>query len=164
MCNKVPAVLLVGTASLAVLGAASHSRSASIQGVWRTAEVTTTGPNAMTAREPVSLGIITAKHYSRVEIHGDPDRPVIADVAVATADQLRATWGPFFAEAGTYELSGGNELTMRPLIARNPAAMSSGWFVTYAYELSGDTLSLVERRNQRGPIANPTRVKLVRVE
>jgi hypothetical protein len=77
---------------------------------------------------------------------------------------LRATWGPFFAEAGTYERSGANVLTMRPLVAKNPAAMSSGWFVAYTYRVQGDTLWLTEQRNQRGPITSPHTVKLARVE
>ncbi len=157
-------VAVFTSASLAGLIAAVHSHVASIRGVWRTAEVRLTGPNAATFTQTPSLGIITAKYYSRVEIHGDPRRPGLPDAAKATADELRAAWGPFFAEAGTYELSGENVLTMHPLITKNPAAMNSGWFVTYTYRLDGDTLWLTEQRNQRGPIASPTTIKLTRVE
>jgi hypothetical protein len=60
----------------------------------------------MRASGPPSLGILTAKYYSRVEIHGQEPRPSLPDAAAATAERLRATWGPFFAEAGTHELSG----------------------------------------------------------
>ena len=157
-------VAVFTSASLGGLIAAVHSQASSIRGVWRTAEVKLTGPNAATFTQTPSLGIITAKYYSRVEIHGDPRRPDLPDAAKATADELRATWGPFFAEAGTYEVSGGNVLTMHPLITKNPAAMNSGWFVTYTYRLDGDTLWLTEQRNQRGPIASPTTIKLTRVE
>ena len=157
-------VAVFTSASLAGLIAASHSHAASIQGVWRTDEVRVTGPNPATFTQPPSLGIITAKYYSRVEIHGDPRRPSLPDAAKATADELRAAWGPFFAEAGTYETSGGNVLTMHPLITKNPAAMGSGWFLTYAYRVAGDTLWLTEQRNQRGPIASPMTIKLTRVE
>ena len=157
-------VTVFTSASLAGLIAAAHSHAAPIQGVWRTAEVRVTGPNAATFTQPPSLGIITAKYYSRVEIHGDPRRPSVSDAAKATADELRAAWGPFFAEAGTYELSGANVLTMHPLITKNPAAMGSGWFLTYTYRVVGDTLWLTEQRNQRGPITTPTTVKLTRVE
>jgi hypothetical protein len=150
-------------ASLAGMIATVHP-SESVRGVWRTAEVRVTGPNAATFTQTPNIGIITAKYYSRVEIHGDPRRPTLTDAAKATADELRATWGPFFAEAGMYELSGGNVLTMHPLIAKNPAAMSSDWFVTYTYRVDGDTLWLTEQRNQRGPIANPTTIKLTRME
>src|SRR4051794_13043112 len=34
------------------------------------------------------------------------DRPDIADTSKATADELRATWGPLLANAGTYEVAG----------------------------------------------------------
>lgn len=163
--HRLLAIWVFTSASLAGLMAAVRSHgAASIQGVWRTAEVRVTGPHAATYTQPPSLGIITAKYYSRVEIHGDPRRPSLSDAATATADELRAAWGPFFAEAGTYELSGGNVLTMHPMIAKNPAAMDSGWFVAYTYTVDGDTLWLTEQRNQRGSIANPTTIKLTRVE
>jgi hypothetical protein len=169
MCRKLPVLVLAATSlaaagAVGTLGAAGRPRPASIEGVWRTVEVTSTGPGAMRASGPPSLGIFTAKHYSRVEIHGEEPRPSLPDVARATAEQLRATWGPFFAEAGTYELSGGDVLTMRPLVAKNPAAMSSGWFVVYTYRLESDTLRLTEQRNQRGPIASLHTITLARVE
>jgi hypothetical protein len=157
-------VAVFSSASLAGLIATVRPHSDSVRGVWRTAEVRLTGPNAATFTQPPSIGIITAKYYSRVEIHGDPRRPALADASKATADELRATWGPFFAEAGTYELAAGNALTMHPVITKNPAAMSSAWYVTYTYRVNGDTLWLTEQRNQRGPIANPMTIKLTRVE
>ena len=39
-----------------------------------------------------------------------------------------------------------------------------GVFLTYAYKLDGDTLSLTQQRNQHGPFATPFMLKLVRVE
>ena len=44
----------------------------------------------------------------------------------ASADQLRAVWGPFVGEAGTFELSGNNMITMQATVAKNPAAMTKG--------------------------------------
>lgn len=166
MNKKLPALLLtaVTLTSLTVLGAATRPRATSIQGVWRTVEVRLPGPVARTIHSPSSLGIITAKYYSRVEVHGQQPRPALPDTMSPTAEQLRATWGPFFAEAGTYELSRPNVLTMRPLIAKNPAVMNSGFFATYTYRVAGDTLWLTEQRNSRGPIAKPATVELVRVE
>jgi hypothetical protein len=166
MCKKLPVFLIAAASltSLAAIGAAGRPHGASIQGVWRTAEVTLTGPAARTIRQPTSLGIITAKHYSRVEIHGPEPRPPLPAAADATAEQLRATWGPFFAEAGMYELSDGDVLTMRPLVAKNPAVMNSGFFTIYTYRVEGDTLWLTQRSDQRGPIANPATIRLARVE
>ena len=147
-------------------GMAGQSTRQSIQGVWRVVEATITGPSARTIAftERPNLTIITARHYSRVEVQADGPRPILADVAKASADELRAVWGPFVGEAGTYEVSSANVITMRPIASKNPAVMGSGIFITYAYKLEGDTLSLTQQRNQNGPFANPFTLKLVRVE
>src|SRR6185295_11620566 len=137
----------------------------SVQGVWRVVEAVVTGPGARTIAfaERPNLTIITAKHYSRVEVQADGPRPILADVSKATADELRAAWGPFVSEAGTYELTPGL-ITMRPIASKNPAVMGPGVFITYAYKLDGDTLSLTQQRNQNGAFPNPFALKLVRVE
>lgn len=163
MHKQLPLAAALSAASLVGVNGMTRQHTASVQGVWRTAEVRLTGPNATTIPQPPSLAIITTKYYTRVEIHGPPHRPGLADPAKATADELRATWGPFFAEAGTYEISG-VRLTMHPSIAKNPAAADSGWFATYEYRLAGDTLWLTEQRNQRGAITSPMTIKLTRVE
>ena len=146
-------------------GVAAQSAQGSIQGVWQVVEATITGPGARTIAfaERPNLTIITARHYSRVEVQADGPRPILADVAKASADELRAVWGPFVGEAGTYEVTG-NLITMRPIASKNPAVMGPGVFITYSYNLDGDTLSLTQQRNQNGPFANPFTLKLVRVE
>jgi hypothetical protein len=160
--------LLLAALGLALLtrpGAAVQPKSDSLQGVWRVVEATTTGRGARTisfAGRP-NLTLITARHYSRVEVQADAPRPVLADVAKASADELRAAWGPFVSEAGTYETAAGS-VTMRPIAAKNPAVMGPGVFITYAYKLEGDTLSLTQQRNQNGPFPNPFSLKLARVE
>jgi hypothetical protein len=137
-----------------------------MQGVWQVVEVTITGPDARTIAfaERPNLTIITARHYSRVEVQADRPRPIPADVTKASADELRAVWGPFVAEAGTYELTTGNLVTMRPIASKNPAVMGVGVFITYVYKLDGDTMWLTQQRNQSGPFANPVTFKAVRVE
>ena len=156
----------VNVALLAGQGIAAQSPQGSIQGVWRIVEATTTGPGARTIAfgERPNLTIITKGHYSRVEVQADGPRPVVADVAKATADELRAAWGPFVSEAGTYELAPGGAITMRPIASKNPAIMGPGIFITYAYKLERDTLTLTQQRNQNGPFAAPFTLKLVRVE
>ena len=47
-------------------------------------------------------------------------RPVLADAAKADADELRATWGPFVAEAGTYELNRAISSRCDPSSRRTP--------------------------------------------
>jgi hypothetical protein len=147
-------------------GIAAQSAQGSIQGVWRVVEAVITGPGARTIAfaERPNLTIFTARHYSRSEVQADGPRPVLADVARATADELRAIWGPFVGEAGTYEVAPGSLITMRPIASKNPAVMGPGVFITYSYRLDGDTLSLTQQRNQNGPFANPFTLKLVRVE
>src|SRR4029079_17566463 len=101
------------------------------QGVWQIVEATVTGPGARTiafAGRP-NLTIITAKHYSRVEIQADGPRPALADAAKATADELRAVWGPVVTEAGTYDVTQDGLITMRPIASKNPAVMGPGVFI-----------------------------------
>jgi hypothetical protein len=145
-------------------GVANPPNAGSIQGSWRTVEVTLPGPNGrvFTNIQP-NLTIVTAKHYSRVEVHAESPRPTVEDAAHATADELRAVWGPLFAEAGTYQLNG-NVITMRPIVAKNPAAMTQGAFGAYAYKVVGDTLWITPQRTDKGPVTDPVKVKAVRVE
>ena len=156
----------LGAALLTGQGITAQSTPPSIQGVWKVVEAAISGPAARTIAftERPNLTIITTKHYSRVEVQADGPRPILADVAKATADELRAVWGPFVSEAGTYELAPGGLITMRPIAAKNPAVMGPGVFITYSYKLEGSTLSLTQQRNQNGPFANPFTLKLVRVE
>lgn len=167
MCtHKLPVlpVLALAAVSLVGIGAATRSRPASIEGVWRTVEVRLGGPAARTVSptEP-SMAIMTAKHYSRVESHAERPRPTVLNPAMATADELRASWGPFYAEAGTYQVSNGNVVTMHSVVSKNPAAMAAGSITTYTYRAEGDTLWLTQQRDLRGPVANPATIKLVRV-
>jgi hypothetical protein len=159
--------VLASVALLAGTNVAGQSKRDSLEGVWQTVEVTVTGPGARTITIPEprpNLAIVTAKYYSRMEIHADAARPMLADATKATADELRAVWGPFVGEAGTYEMTGDRRVTMRPIVAKNPAAMSRGAFVTYTYKLEGDTLWVTFEKNQDGPISNPATIKLVRIE
>jgi hypothetical protein len=139
----------------------------SIQGVWRVAEVNIAGAKPQTivfGESRPNLTIITPRHYSRVEVQSDGPRPIPADIAKATADELRAVWGPFVAEAGTYELTAADVVTMKPIASKSPAAMAPGAFIVYGFKQAGDTIWLTQQKNQNGPFANPVTFKLVRVE
>ena len=165
MTKLIFSVVTVGLLTSQVIG--GQSKRVSIQGVWQAVEVTFTGPGARKIAIPEprpNLTIITARHYSRVEDQSERPRPIPADVARASADELRAVWGPFVGEAGTYEVTNGSLITMRPLAAKNPAAMVPGAFITYSYRLDGDTIRVTQQRNQNGLFANPVTVKAVRIE
>jgi hypothetical protein len=144
----------------------AQSKSRSIQGAWKITQVTTTGTDARTISNPQpSLYVFTAKHYAILSVNTDQPRPDLGRgaVATATADQLRAVYNPFTANAGTYEVSA-DSLTARPIVAKNPGAMSSGAFTTYTFKLDGTTLTLVQKANNNGPATNPTTFTLTRVE
>ena len=164
--NKSLLLVLLSVGFLTSANAEAQTKTGSIRGVWQVVEVTMTGPNPSTIAIPEprpNLAIITAKYYSRVQVEAEGPRPVLANVAQASADELRATWGPFVGEAGTYEIKG-NLITMRPIAAKNPAAMMHGAFTTWSFTLTGDTLLVTAQSNQNGPVANPVTVKAVRVE
>ena len=164
--NKRLLLVLLSVGFLTSASVEAQTRTGSIQGVWQVVEVRMSGPSPSTITIPEprpNLTIITARHYSRVQVEADGPRPLLANVAKASADELRATWGPFVGEAGTYEITG-NLITMRPIAAKNPAAMMHGAFTTWSFKLTGDTLLVTAEGNQNGPVANPVTVKAVRVE
>lgn len=158
-------LLIVSLGALLTFGGAAQSTRGSIAGVWQTVEITLTGPaRTIAIPEPrPNLMIMTARHYSRVEDQAGKPRPILQDPAKATADELRAVWGPFVGEAGTYEVSG-DVITMRPIAAKNPAVMGPGVFIAYTFKLEGNTIWLTQQRNQAGAFPNPFTIKAVRVE
>ena len=153
------ATLLVATGSRVK---ASESREA-FEGVWKTVEVVVPGPTPQTFRAAATLAIFHGKHYSRVEVHTEGARPRLKDPATASADELRAAWGPFVAEAGTFEVAG-NNVTMQATVAKNPAAMMNGATSVYTYQRNGDSLTLTQTRTPSGATAAPVTIKLARVE
>ena len=58
-------------------------------------------------------------------MHAEQPLTPLADPSSASADQLRAAWGPFVGEAGTFEVNG-NEITMQAAVSKNPSAMTRG--------------------------------------
>jgi hypothetical protein len=161
-------VILCGALIVAVVAGRSAAPSAAepnaaVQGVWRTLEVAVPGAGR-TFKPEATLAIFHGRHYSRVEVHAEQPRPLLGNPAEASADQLRAVWGPFVAEAGTFEVSGSDVITLRTAIAKNPSAMRDGASSVYKYRREGDTLTLTEVRTPAGPSAQPITVTLTRVE
>jgi hypothetical protein len=146
------------------ISASAQSKSP-LQGVWKTSEVTTTGPNASTNKAPQpGFVIFTGKYYSIVSVNADKPRPNLPqDINTATAAQLREIWGPFTGQSGTYEIKG-SEVTFRVLAAKNPGVMATGNFATDTFKIEGGTLTLVSKANQNGPANNQVTIKLTRVE
>jgi hypothetical protein len=92
------------------------------------------------------------------------NRPDIADLSKATADELRAIWGPLLANAGTYEVAG-DLITIHPLVAKFPVVMKPGANEVYRFRIEGKTLTLRQVRNARGvAVESAPTLKFVRVE
>jgi hypothetical protein len=96
--------LVFGVALIPVMSALGQARRGPFEGVWQAVQVTLGGPQAPTVKPGPNLTIFAGKHYSRIEVHSDKPRPVLANPASATAEELREAWGPFVAEGGIYEL------------------------------------------------------------
>jgi hypothetical protein len=137
---------------VAVLGTAFAADSPLV-GVWQL----DSGPSAQTG-----LYLFTPTHYSMVL--AATDRPEVADTNMATADELRAIWGPLLANAGTYDISG-DLLTIRPTVAKIPVVMKAGANEVYRFHIEGKILTLQQVRNVRGiTVAQAATLKFIRVE
>ncbi|HXT71751.1 MAG TPA: lipocalin-like domain-containing protein [Vicinamibacterales bacterium] len=161
------AMLLGAVVSCAMLSpVAGQSKPAALQGAWRVTEITLTGPNARTIKNPQpGMIVFTARHYANLTSARDEPRLALppSKIDTATADELRAAWNLFTANAGTYEVVG-DTLTWKVIVAKNQYAMNNHASQTYSMKLQGDTVTFVQKANESGPIANPTTFKLTRME
>lgn len=105
--------------------------------------------------------IFSTKHYSMMA--ASAARPEISDLSKATADEVRALYGPMIGNAGAYEISG-NQVTIRPVVAKIPVVMKPGAYEVYEFKIEGNTLTLTQRRNVRGPVEQGTVWTATRVE
>jgi hypothetical protein len=166
--------LFVVVAALAFGGLSLVAQSKpSIQGVWRVVEVTITSPTPTPGGLPKgthsnvqpSLLIFAGKHYSTLSDTAAKPRPASGFKVTdkPTAEEMATQWGPFTANAGTYELSG-NTLTRRIIVAKNPALQGGKSMTRSTVRLEGNNLWLTTTENSAGKIANPTTIKYVRAE
>jgi len=135
----------------------------------------TTGSKTMTAAENALQGawqvnassgmagifIFSGKHYSMMA--ASTERPDITDLSKATADEVRALYGPMIGNAGVYEIAG-NQVTIRPVVAKIPVVMKPGAYEVYEFRIESNTLTLTQRRNVRGPVERGNVWTLMRVE
>ena len=158
-------------ATMVVLGQSKPS----IQGVWRVVEVTITSPTptlgagrakgTYTDLQP-SLLIFTGKHYSSLTDTAVKPRPTtpFKDAGKPTAEEMQAQWGPFAANAGTYELSG-TTLMRYATVAKNPAVQANKKAALRGtIKLDGNNLWITTTENVTGKVQYPTTIKYVRVE
>lgn len=139
-------------ASLIVLLIASggdlRTRAASgppLKGAWRAVE-TGAGQNQT---KVVGLAIFMDTHYSIMYFDARAERPDVANVGQASADDMRALWNGWVANTGTYEVNG-DLVTIHPTGAKNPVVMKAGANEIYRFQIDGGTLSWTQQRNARG--------------
>jgi Lipocalin-like domain len=154
--------LVLSATSLVTVTAHAQSKAPVLAGAWRLTELKRTGPKAETLKNPPGLLIFTGKHWSRMYVDSDEPRTQIPDLEKATAAEFVASWGPFVAASGTYEVSG-NTLTCRALIAKNPNVMASGNVAVYTFKIEGNTLTMTDAPNA-GTVASPRTFTYVRLE
>ena len=157
-------LLALFATSLPAITARAQSKAPVLAGAWRLTELKRTGPKAETLKNPSGLLIFTGKHWSRMYVDSDQPRTEIRELDKATAAEIIATWGPFVAASGTYEVSG-NTLTCRTLIAKNPDVMASGnAAAVYTFRIEGNTLTMTDAPNAAGTVASPRTFTYVRLE
>ena len=167
-----PLIVLIA----AVMPVSAQSK-ASIEGVWRVVERTITDSPAgrqdpfgafpvgtHTTLQP-ELMIFTGRHYSRTTDTAAQPRPTTPykTPGKPTLEELQAEWGPFAANAGTYEVAG-TTVTLRAIVAKNPRAQRDKNFTRLTFTLDGQHLWLTPIDTEGGPIPNPVTSKYVRVE
>ena len=155
----------------------SAQSNLSVQGVWRKVELVVPDSPAG-RRDPFDafpagthtqlqpeLMILTSRHYSRTTDTAAQPRPTAPykTAGKPTLEELQAEWGPFVANAGTYEVSG-TTLTLRAIVAKNPRAQTEKNFTKLTFKLDGTTLWLTPIETEAGQIASPVTSKYVRVE
>lgn len=162
---------------LAFVGPLASQPQPSIQGVWRESERTIPASVAgrqdpfgafpagtHTSLQP-TLVIFTDRHYSRTSDTAAQPRPTTGykTPGKPTLEELQAEWGPFAANAGTYEVSG-TTLTLHAIVAKNPRAQREKNFTRLTVTLDGNNLWLTPMETEAGTIAAPVTSKYVRVE
>ena len=171
--------LIAGFAFWVVLASPAVAQSPpSIQGVWRNVERVIPAAPASDRRDPFGhvptgvqrdvqpgLLILTKGYFSRTTDTAVQPRPKggYARPGAPTVEELQARWGPFAANAGTYELSG-DTITLRAVVSKEARDQVAGGFARLRVELAGDTLSLTPIETSEGRIVAGVTSRYVRVE
>jgi len=121
-------VAIVTVAAGVGLTQTKPSAASTIQGVWKTTSVVTTGANPTTANDiPASIVIYTRNHFSIVEMNNARQQPAPAEpkdpAKLTDAEKLARyeDWLAVTANAGTYEIKG-TTLIRRQLVAKGSPA------------------------------------------
>ena len=153
MFNRIFVAVLIGTSLLTATRSSIMTTAENpLQGAWQVMNP---------ANGMAGIFIFSGKHYSMMA--ASTDRPDITDLSSATANDLRALYGPMVGNAGVYEIAG-NQVTIRPVVAKIPIVMKPGAYEVYEFKVENNNLTLTQRRNVRGPVERGAVWTLTRVE
>ncbi len=132
-----PRSLLTALAVVIFMPLTAQAQSSALQGAWTITEVSVSTPDTSwtEANPQPGLYIFLQRHYRTVFLLG---RKVSLDDPT-DAERLGA-FGPFVVNSGAYEVSGGPTLTIQPLVALYPNAISDTSEYTYTHRVEGDIL------------------------
>ena len=137
-----------------------------LQGAWKLTRVSFASPDTSYVWEAPQPGlfIFGKKHYSIMYAIGTEPRALFADDSEQTDDELLAAYRSFIANSGTYEVKG-NTLKTRPLVAKDPNFMATGW-VLHEYTVKGQVLELSVKSwsGVEGDVQYKSTFTLMRVE
>jgi len=160
--------------SLVAVGnsAAQDQKKTQLEGVWKVAEVVEPASNAnekgttITSPQP-GLFIFTRGYYSGMAVTADQPRAAVAPAKdprnLTDAEKIARyeQWGPFIANAGTYEVKG-STLTLHAMVAKNVDVMTTAATRTWELKLEGaNTFWLIPPADRA---TTSPRVKVTRLE
>ena len=151
-------VLLVGGRFVFV---SAQSGASGLEGAWTLQQVSNAKPVNNPMQKPVGLMVFSGRHYSIV--FADASRADFGQggAVTATADQLRAAWGPVTANTGTFTVTG-NTVRLVRVAAKAPNAMAAGNFQEFTFTRSGEGLVLTQTQSNNGPAPNPQTLRFTR--
>jgi hypothetical protein len=128
----------LGFLLLATSAVSAQSNPDPLVGAWRRVE--SFGPNTPWHRTQPGERIFVDGHFSWISVQTPFGAPRPATPGPdGTAEQLRAVWGPFQAQAGTYQVSG-DTIIQQVIVAKTPAAMAPGNAGRFTYRMVSDSL------------------------
>lgn len=158
--------------NLVVVGNVQDQKKTQLEGVWKVSEVlppassATEKPAPITSPQP-GLLIFTKGYYSGMAVTANQPRTAAAAAKdpnnLTDAEKIARyeQWGPFIANAGTYEVKG-STLTLHATVAKNPDAMTTNATITWEFKLEGaNTFWLIPTAERA---TTSPRVKFTRVE
>jgi hypothetical protein len=154
--------------------AAFAQTKSSVEGVWKIAEVVVpaTAPDAKGTPITVSnpqpgLIIFTKGYFAGTAVAGQQERAAVAAAKdpqnLTDAEKIARyeQWRNFIATSGAYEIKG-STLIMRPIVAKEVGAMTSGAQLTWEFKLEdAKTLRLTPTGDQSATVP---KIKLTRLE